>query len=95
MSHKFIGLDRAEYDDETIDGYLQCLTCGGVWQNNVCPAHSTKECAPYAGAIDGTVAVECSTNTNQCHHYADECSTLPFTGTCSLDPDCNCLYCHS
>ena len=91
MNHVYITVDTDEDGTEIVS----CQICGGLWQINVCPAHSTKECAPYASALDGSPATLCPDKFDQCHHYADECATLPFTGTCSLDPDCNCLYCRS
>jgi hypothetical protein len=58
-----------------------CLTCGGLWTSTE-DAHV---------ALDGELAAYCSGNTSQCHHYSDECPV----DECKLDPECNCLSCHS
>jgi hypothetical protein len=76
MFHRWLSAD---------EGMASCLTCGGRW---------TDHDGGYGGvmcAIDGESAVSCTGNTDQCHHYSDEC----YADECKLDPECNCLLCHS
>jgi hypothetical protein len=87
INHIYITADTDEDGTEI----LSCQICGGLWYLR----GDGKSSGEYAQSMSGEMATDCSDNHDQCHHYADECPTLPFTGTCSLDPDCNCLYCRS
>ena len=67
-------------------GYARCLACGGLWGTDD---------GDYI-SIDGKPASPCrgllaNGDGGRCHHYAHECPV----DECSLDPECNCLFCHS
>ena len=78
MNHKYIGSE---------DSGVSCLTCGGLWSL----AGNGKASGAYAQSLSGEWPTDCSGNTDECHHYADEC----YADECNIDPDCNCLHCRS
>jgi hypothetical protein len=76
MFHNFIGADT---------GYISCMTCGGMWQDND-PASTVTN---YSAA-NGDEVIDCTpTGHTSCHHYSGECGE----DTCTLNPECNCLFC--
>jgi hypothetical protein len=78
MNHKYIGSE---------DSGVSCLTCGGYWSL----AGNGKASGAYAQSLDGSWPTDCTGNTSEGHHYADECPA----DECSLTGECNCLRCHS
>lgn len=65
---------------------VSCLTCGGAWSE---PAGQIIQ------SFDGNPPPPCTGNTRQCHHYAGECQNEAYGEECQIDPECNCLFCHS
>jgi hypothetical protein len=66
--------------------HVQCLTCGGMWVDS-----DPESVSSSIVAQDGEYASPCNGATDNCHHYTGECPE----SECKLDPECNCLFCHS
>ncbi len=84
MQHTFVGTGERNY--------VRCLACGGLWT----VAGNGRASGEFAQSFDGHVASDClglltTGDGGRCHHYADECPV----SECSLDGECNCLFCRS
>jgi len=85
MQHTFIGTGEGNY--------VRCLSCGGMWTL----AGDGRAPGEYAQSFDGHMASDCrglytaTDGGGRCHHYAGECPV----SECSLDGECNCLFCKS
>jgi hypothetical protein len=81
--HTWVSTDTPEHDS--------CLVCGGMWVNSN-PGSVVLELGQIT-AINGEPAVNCTSNTQQCHHYHNEHANE--LTVCRLDTECNCLFCNS
>jgi uncharacterized protein YodC (DUF2158 family) len=76
--HKWVSTSEAEH--------VQCLTCGGVWQDNN-PASTVTD---YSSAGGETVSDCVGSTAYSCHHYKGECPEAE----CNINTECNCLHCN-
>ena len=79
--HHWISTGEQEFDT--------CLFCGGMWRE----LHPGEVLSEHA-SFNGEHPPLCTRNTQQCHHYANECPVTDGS-ECQLDPECNCVFCHS